>query len=252
MTKKGVISMTYLAVATAINKIGRRDGKYFCAEMDAFADCVHVSQSCKKVRLKRKGAFARRVDLKKAIRSRKILNTLAIFGHGTWRSLPAGGFNLWNIAELAHEIELRSGQSREIRIILYACSCGAGRKKYKDADIALPSTDNEEVSGHAGFAMRLAGALQERGVGFTIFAHLNRGKAAKNPFVVRIYENSNMNIVRRQVIPFVSWWRRKKNPDGRRCWLTWKRLLANDPTFRFEFPFMDQDTIDARVYKEVQ
>jgi hypothetical protein len=113
--------------------------------------------------------------------------------------------------------------------------------------LTLPPVDKAEVPFKAGFAMRLAGALAEFGVESEIYAHLNRGKAAKNPFVVRITAGPGDPVERREVVPFVSWRRRKKDPEGRRDWLTWRRLLADDPRFRFQFPLLSASEIQRRL-----
>ncbi|NIQ96018.1 MAG: hypothetical protein GWN87_18800 [Desulfuromonadales bacterium] len=172
------------------------------------------------------------------------LDALAVFGHGTWRALLAGGYNRLNVYDLAEEIAARTD---DITIILYCCSCGAGRGKYKAPALTLPPVAEAEVPLKAGFAMRLAGALAENGVTFDIYAHSTRGRAAKNPRVVRISGSPEGEIERREIVPFVSWWRRKKDPQGRRDWLEWSRLLDKDPRFRFQFPFLTDRDIRRRL-----
>lgn len=243
--------MTYLSVATAINLPGRRDGNYFCKEMYRYEISVsklvpgaqHVTAENEERR-----APKRRAAMREVIHSTGAhLETMAIFGHGNWRAIKAGGFNIWNVHSLAATIARRT---TNIRIILYACSCGAGRLKYKKPNQVLPSALTREVSGWAGFAMRLAGALQELDVRFVIYAHTNKGRACMNPHVVRVRPQGTdqaSGIVREEVVPFVSWWKRKKNPTGRARWLAWKKHLSTNPTFRFRFPFMKQEDIDLTV-----
>jgi hypothetical protein len=249
--------MNFLALATSVNRKGRKDGNYFCAEMrrgvaywkkrfDDEDDQITADK------LRRHPPRQRRHDMLAAIEEAHkgevpeegTLNAIAVFGHGTWRALLAGGFNRLNVYDLASAI---SHTTDAITIILYCCSCGAGRGKYKAPDITLPPVDVAEVPMGAGFAMRLAGALVEYGVAPDIYAHLNRGKAAKNPFVVNIFEDSDGQIVRREVVPFVSWRRRKKDPEGRRAWQAWRKLLSDDPFFRYQFPFMSYHAITVRI-----
>lgn len=178
------------------------------------------------------------------------LELFAVFGHGTWRALIAGGYNRMNVYDLAEELAKRADPEFGIKVVLYSCSCGAGRGKYKTPALTLPPVEQAEVPLKAGFAMRLAGALAEHGVDAQVYAHLNRGKAAKNPFVVEIIAAPDETVIRREVVPFVSWWRRNKDPQGRRDWVTWRRLLADDPRFRFQFPFLTRGEIARRLSDE--
>lgn len=255
--------MTYLAVATSTNRPGRKDGNYFCAEMKkaaalwrrAFDDQFVVTQ-----KMRRRWPGGRRRDIREALElaipagvtvetsdgddMTPDLNVFAVFGHGTWKALLAGGYNRLNVYDLAEEIADRTDN---VTIVLYCCSCGAGRGKYKTPALTLPPVSEAEVPFKAGFAMRLAGALAEFGVTFEILAHLTKGRAAKNPRVVRISGGPDEPIERREVVPFVSWWRRNKDSKGRLNWLTWRRLLADDPRFRFQFPFLTDADIERRL-----
>jgi hypothetical protein len=242
--------MHYLTLATAINKKGRRDGDYFCSEMFR-GKSVWLKENLITTighdKLKARKAPARRAAVREAIEQfggNSHLDVFAIFGHGLWNALPAAGYNNWNVRDLAHTL---SRVTQEIKIILYCCSCGRGKGQFKKPDIKLPSTNIAEVPGKAGWAMRLAGALQEMGLGFEIFAHTTAGKTAKNPFLVRIYQDEDFSIVREQVVPYVSKWQRHNDPAGRRRWVAWQDLVRNDPVFRFQFPFLNQGDIDALV-----
>ncbi|NIQ97069.1 MAG: hypothetical protein GWN87_24995 [Desulfuromonadales bacterium] len=264
--------MAYLAIATAVNIPGRRDGDYFCSEMKraaAFWAATWEDQTVLTFKLKRRGAARRRADVRDAISMLdpedappgvvdlspsvpEPLDLFAVFGHGTWKSLPAGGYNRLNVYDLAEELAARVvDKQTTLKVVLYCCSCGAGRGKYSSPALTLPPVDEAEVPMKAGFAMRLGGALAEYGVPFEILAHTNRGKAAKNPFVVRITGGGDWQVIeRREVVPFVPRSRAKKDAQGRRDWLTWRRLLADDPRFRFQFPFLTDDEIRRRLRDE--
>lgn len=246
--------MRYLALATAINSLGKKDGDYFCQEMiravkywerEYEIPTPYFDKIKPKAPNKRRGVVRRSLaGAARADGPDAQIDALAIFAHGSWKALFGAGYNIWNVYDFASAI---SQVADDITIILYACSCGAGRRKFKKPDLVLPSTKVAEVPGHAGFAMRLAGALQEHGVAFEILAHLNKGKAAKNPFAVRVTADESGDLRREQIIPFVSWWRRWKDPRGRKRWLAWKKKLSTDPVFRFDFPFLSQGTIEDRV-----
>ncbi len=160
-------------------------------------------------------------------------NTLAVFMHGYWRELLGVDLNIWQTHVLASRI--KEHMVEPINIVLYACGCGGGTKKWKNIhEYRLGS--RWDMRGEFGFAMRLAHDLSEIGIhDYRIFAHVGRGHVTERPFCVWITEENGF-VKRREIVPYRSW----ASPDrrGRRQWLRWVKYIQETRNGRFRAPFL--------------
>jgi hypothetical protein len=136
---------------------------------------------------------------------------LAFLCHGTRKALIHCQSNIWSVNEMACAIREGWDGESQIKICLYTCSTGKGtgtvyRKEF------VPSS--------AGYAMRLADQLAFQGVNFRIIAHRTSGHTTWNPFKVEIVREHDQ-IIKRDLVPYVSWWGGRKNPTGRARWKKW-------------------------------
>jgi hypothetical protein len=135
---------------------------------------------------------------------------------------------------------------KEITICLYSCSTAKG---------SIDEVRSGIVPASAGYAMRLAGALYMRDVKFKIIAHDRSGHTTRNPFkvgisMVSLSKLSDMSAIYKvPLIPYVSWWGGRKNPDGRRLWLKWVKALR-ETDLRWECAFMTRNQILDRLNEE--
>lgn len=227
-----------LLFATAINSRIRkwvsgqrrfkRDGDEFVREMIQMKRCqedkTHFSFECYTKR-----PYDQRFEFKDKLEYTKP-KQIALFCHGSKNWIYGIGYAKWNIHKLAQHI---AAVTDNVIVILYACSCGGGRGNQYPVG---------KVPKKAGIAMLLADELAKRNVQFKIIAHPTRGHTTKNPNAVFIERVSDL-IVRNRIVKFVSRWRGRKDPNGRKRWLNWVDLLRNTDTFRFRFPYMTKRQI---------
>lgn len=234
--------MTQLLFATARNSLWRKwisgkitfkkDGDYFVREMEAMGD-QWVNPTM--VKCYKKAYWLRRKEFLMGLKETLDPRTIAIFCHGSKNWIFGIGYNKKNIERLAQHI--KDTGTKKVFIVLYACSCGRGKgDRYPIGDVPRK----------AGIAMMLANELAIRNVTFKIIAHTTKGRATMNPNCVFITKELDM-IFKQIVIPRVTRWQGKKNPKGRVRWLEWIRLLRENATFRFRFPYWDQRQVEDIV-----
>lgn len=229
--------MSTVLFATAKNSIWRKlisgkvtfkkDGDEFVREMNhmisTLGDHVFYSAKCYK-----KKYWARRIAFLKELKNAHNPNTIVLFCHGSKNRIFGIGYGLVNIDMLAQHIA--DNVNGSVSIILYACSCGKGKgDRYHIGEVPVK----------AGVAMRLGDELARLGVDFKIVAHISKGHATENPNCVYITKNG-VSIHKQIVVERVTWWGGKKDPTGRKRWLTWVKMLKTNENFRFRFPFMSQ------------
>jgi hypothetical protein len=218
--------------ATAKNRPGFKDGDEFVREMQAMSKKFDdpIMTRC----YKRAYWLRRKEFLEDLIPTES--KTIALFCHGSKHWIYGIGYNRVNINLLADQLK---DNCERATIILYACSCGKGKGKNYPVG---------SVPKKAGVAMMLSDALHKRGMKVKTIAHTTRGHATRNPNVVFIEKKNALStdfIVKKTVVKRVSWWKGRKDKIGRKRWLIWIKMLRNDPTFRFDFPYMSIEEIHS-------
>lgn len=210
-----------LLFAHTRNRPGFHDGDEFKREMYKMAKVYPLNTS---IECRKKAYWLRRKMFTEAMTPAET-KTIAIFCHGSKHWIYGIGYNrklIENLALLIH------ANTENVKIILYACSCGKGKGNQYPIG---------EVPYNAGVAMMLADELAKLHIRFKIIAHTTRGHTTMNPNVVFI-EKKPGSIVKYFPVKRVTWWQGKKDPEGRKRWLKWVKMLRTDPTFRFRFPYM--------------
>jgi len=135
-------------------------------------------------------------------------SVIAWFTHGLPRALPQMGWMVQNVQRLADEITLWSTAPK---IVLYACSTGAG----------------PNIAGDGGFADTLRDALCRAGaIWCQVDAHTTAGHAGKNPHVRRF-----LGVGSSEGGKGGEW----IVPPGDPAFRAWQKALQGP--LRFEFPF---------------
>jgi hypothetical protein len=243
-----------ICFATSYNRKGKHDGDEFVREMskfEAFVKKKDLSYLINSVLLKQgnlRGQFAKELgEAHQLLRTVAYSSTFVFFTHGWWRGLIGVDHTIWTTYRMAELIaEYRQERGEDINIVLYACGCGGGIKKWKNIhEYHLGS--RWDMRGEFGFAMRLANDLSELGVhDYRIFAHTGRGHVTKRPFCVWITDepnkiNTGRIIKRRTIVPYHSW--ASLNRRGRRQWLRWVKFIQETRDGRFQAPFLTEEEL---------
>jgi hypothetical protein len=150
---------------------------------------------------------------------------VAFFCHGTRRGIQLG-FDFQTAAALASAIYPDPGH---LSVPLYACDTGRDRDANRLDDL-------EAIGGDGGFADMLRDALCRDGIsGCNVDAHTTAGHTTRNPNVRRFRGASAAGGPGGYYIV----------PQRSRNWKTWRKMLLT--TFRYEFPFLDDDDIYVRI-----
>ncbi len=223
--------MKALLFASAHNRKGKRDGDEFVREMYKFEHHLETEEAnVKAIECYEKRYPDRRKEFLAELGQ---VDTVGLFCHGSKKWIYGIGYHVWNITHLARYLKKSHDKNYPMNIILYACSCGKG----KGTEYPVG-----QVPKKAGVAMMLANELAELDSPFKITAHTTKGHTTRNPNCVFVTEKDGI-IYKETVIPRVTRWQGKTLSLGRRRWLKWIKLLRDDPTFRFEFPFLEQHHI---------
>lgn len=169
------------------------------------------------------------------------LDAVAFFCHG-WKTGIQFGFSTGKkdidmlataIADRAPEAEQVDDEPFSPVIPLYCCSTG------RDAD--RQSEDDLEVfGGDGGFADLLRDSLCRAGAIYCrVLAHTTAGHTTRNPHVREFCGNGRPlgGEGGNYIIP-------RKNPKHFKAW---RKKLAEDETFRYEFPFLSTEEIQTGI-----
>lgn len=199
------------------------------------------------------GATARFRRLVRAIEEHEP-SCIAFFCHGLATALPQMGANLANLVELAKPI--REATTAPL-IVIYGCSTGSERCVTCEHPIHPAECEasrgssrcdcarrdhGEAPGGDGGFADRLRDTLVKMGAnGTTVLAHATPGRAVENPYLRRFHgpERKPDNVGGKWLVT------PPEHGGDRRRWNAWRALLEGP--FKFRFPFMTQDEIDAEL-----
>jgi hypothetical protein len=231
-----------ICFATSYNKKGKHDGDEFMREMMKFGGAYGANKVSQNAIMKGTSKELRE-QIDDAITNSTVhylSQNFVFFMHGRWRELIGAGHSIWTTHELANTIGHFRDAEKPLSIVLYACSCGSGTKKWKNIhEYQLGS--QWDMRGEFGFAMRLAKDLSDEGIhNYRIYAHLGSGHATKYPHCVWITEENEI-IKRRNIVPYRSW--ASLDRKGRRQWLRWVKFLQETKTGRFEAPFLTEDEL---------
>jgi len=154
---------------------------------------------------------------------RRQIDRLVFFCHGSAKWLRCG-WHKWAVSELAACIACVAAE--RLDVALYACSCGRAAYEWPWS-LTARQWDNDKahgVTGSAGFAARLSGALADAGVDAHVFAHGSRGHTTRNPYCYIFSAHDGHTVNRTPVIE-----------RGGSDWKAWRNLLKTDA--RFDVPF---------------
>ena len=152
-------------------------------------------------------------------------DAVAFFCHGTWKKLKLG-WHIWNVGELA--ALLGPICAEEPKIILYACSCGSGKREKKDRwNLRHKVISRDREIGSDGFCFMLGNAWRWYDGNPVIFGHSSAGHTTMNPYMFR-FDFDGVGDYRNGVV--------KKSSSK---WDAWYRLMRSESsTLRYRFPFM--------------
>lgn len=235
-----------ICLATSYNTPGKHDGDEFMREMDKFRNC-HRDSKVWRYGLEKKNSRKERMEHIDDQITNCIVNmfpqNFVFFMHGWWKELIGSGYNIWLTHELANNISHFRLAKKPLNIVLYACGCGGGTKKWKNIhEYHLGS--HWDMRGEFGFAMRLANDLSELGIhDYRIFAHIGRGHVTERPFCVWITDEPNKTntgriVKRREIVPYRSW--ASLDRKGRRQWIRWVKFMKETRNGRFQAPFLSE------------
>ncbi len=214
----------------------RKDGDEFVREANRFAGGFDKNGIDAVVRqYTSKNRLALRSMTIEDIADNAGFKTLAFFCHGSWKHMYGTGHQIWNVTELARAISLDC--VGDPTILLFACSCGRGKKvpplKKRKAIVV-----RARVFGKDGFAARLSAELGGLGVRAKVFAHTTKGHTTRNPMLCVTTTDPNARTTttvyyREHIIASA----------GTGAWKRFCRLMREDPTFRFDVPYMKMDEV---------
>jgi hypothetical protein len=260
-----------ICFATSYNRKGKHDGDEFMREMSKFRQAYSATKIIGQNAITKGTDKKLREQIDKAITDSIVhyySQNFVFFMHGWWRELIGAGHNIWTTHEIADTISHFRDDKKPLNIVLYACGCGGGTKKWKNIH-EYHVGSRWDMRGEFGFAMRLANDLSELGIhDYRIFAHVGSGHVTERPFCVWITEEFNPNwfgskdppeikegsdaglwvntnvkriIKRRTIVPYRSW--ASLDRKGRRQWLRWVKFLQETKTGRFEAPFLTEEEL---------
>ena len=235
-----------LCIATARNSWSLKgggkwlhDGDYFVSEMTRFIRHEEVTHGADVVgkMYTSKNRLALRSRAIEDIQDNPGFDTLAFFCHGSWKWLFGSGHQIWNLSELASAIASScyvdpATKQPRVTIILYACSCGRG-KRVVPWSRRQAIVERSSIQGQHGFAHMLSAELGTLGVKARVFAHTAKGDTTRNPLLCRVKTDPKT-----LVTTTIHYREFIKQELGKEAWTRFCGLMRDDPVFRFNVPFM--------------
>lgn len=247
--------MKILCFATGYNKWLRRDGAEFKREMyramEVWQAMGHTVSS--HVYDKKKTGVELRGETLGVLRAHDHCDMVAFFCHGGWRDLYGAGFNIWTSVLLVKALQRLFKDSDHRKVVLYACSCGRGKKK----KWYMPGGNQKHVTmwgirGEHGFAemlhyhdQKLSGVSDHKPL--QVYAHQTSGHTTRNPYLVKSNGSRTYAPWSVSTSPWaVSRFGARKNPKGRKRWLSWIKLMSKT-NLRFTFPLKKDKQLKREV-----